>query len=73
MFYKGEVGIPIYHLDKIIGTVIARDKNKATVYLLTTDGVVPVRFRKDYFALFDKIYFVLLLDYKHQDLDLDVF
>lgn len=54
MFYKGEVGIPIYHLDKIIGTVIARDKNKATVYLLTTDGVVPVRFRKDYFALFDK-------------------
>ena len=55
MFYRGEVSIPIYKLNKIIGTVIARDKNKATVYILTPDsGVVPVKFRKEYFALFDK-------------------
>ena len=45
----------IYELYKIIGTVIARDKNKAIVYLLTPEsGVVPVKFRKEYFALFDK-------------------
>ena len=54
MFYRGNAEIPIYKLDKIIGTVIARDKAKATVYLLTTDGVVPVKFRKEYFTLFDK-------------------
>jgi len=54
MFYKGNAEIPIYKLNKIIGTVIARDKLKSTVYLLTSDRVVPVKFRKDYFALFDK-------------------
>ena len=53
-FPRGGIYIPIYKLNKIIGTVIARDKNKAIVYLLTTDGVVPVKFRKEYFALFDK-------------------
>lgn len=45
----------IYQLYKIVGTVIARDKNKAIVYLLTPEsGVVPVKFRKEYFSLFDK-------------------
>lgn len=53
-FYRNGAAIPIYKLEKIIGTVIARDKAKATVYLLTTGGVVPVKFRKEYFALFDK-------------------
>ena len=53
-FYRGGAAIPIYKLEKIIGTVIARDKAKATVYLLTTGGVVPVKFRKEYFSLFDK-------------------
>ena len=54
IFHRGGVAIPIYNLEKIIGTVVARDKAKAVVYLLTTGGVVPVRFRKEYFALFDK-------------------
>ena len=54
-FFKGSVAIPIYELNKIIGTVIAKDKLKSTVYLLTPEsGVVPVKFRKEYFNLFDK-------------------
>ena len=49
-------GIPykVYKLSKICGTCIAKKKNKSTVILLTTDGVVNVKFRKEYFALFDK-------------------
>ena len=43
-----------YQLHIICGTCIAKDKTKSTVTLLTTDGVVDVKFRKDYFALFDK-------------------
>lgn len=53
-FKRGKVIIPLYKLSKICGTVIAKDKNKGIVYLLTTDGVVNVKFRKEYFALFDK-------------------
>ena len=33
---------------------IAKDKNKSTISLLTTNGVVNVKFRKEYFAMFDK-------------------
>lgn len=46
--------VNLYKIFKICGTCIARDKNKATVSLLTTDGVVDVKFRKEQFALFDK-------------------
>lgn len=46
--------IRIYELKRICGTCIAKNKNKSTVTLLTTSGVVNVRFRKEYFALFDK-------------------
>lgn len=53
-FRRGKSVIPLYKLFKICGTVIAKDKNKSIVYLLTTDGVVNVKFRKEYFALFDK-------------------
>ena len=53
-FKRGKSIIPIYKLNRICGTVIAKDKNKSIVYLLTTDGVVNVKFRKEYFALFDK-------------------
>lgn len=52
-FKRGQSLIPIYKLSKICGTCIAKDKNKSTVYLLTTTGVVTVKFRKEYFALFD--------------------
>ena len=54
VFYKGETAIPIYKLTHICGTCIAKNKDKGVVYLLTTDGVVPVKFRKEYFSMFDR-------------------
>lgn len=53
-FKRGKADIPIYKLFKICGTCIAKNKTKSTVYLLTTTGVVPVKFRQEYFSLFDK-------------------
>ena len=53
-FYKGGKEIRMFKLHKICGTCIAKDKAKATVTLLTTTGVVTVKFRKEYFAMFDK-------------------
>jgi DNA polymerase-3 subunit alpha len=44
----------MFKLYKICGTCIAKNKTKSTVTLLTTDGVVNVKFRKEYFSLFDK-------------------
>lgn len=46
--------IPLFELTKIAGTCIDKNKAKSTVTLLTTTGVVEVKFRKEYFALFDK-------------------
>lgn len=54
VFHRNGSTIPIYKLTKICGTCIAKNKDKGTVFLLTTDGVVPVKFRKEYFSLFDK-------------------
>ena len=53
-FWKGNKQINMYKLSKICGTCIAKNKIKSTVSLLTVDGVVDVKFRKEYFALFDK-------------------
>ena len=53
-FTKGGRTINMYKLYKICGTCIAKNKNKSTVSLLTTTGVVEVKFRREYFALFDK-------------------
>jgi DNA polymerase-3 subunit alpha len=46
--------VNLFKLYKICGTCIAKNKPKSTVSILTTSGVVNVKFRKDYFALFDK-------------------
>lgn len=46
--------IPIFKLSKIIGTVIGKNDTKATISLLTTDGVVNVKFSKEYYANFKK-------------------
>lgn len=54
VFKKGGKEIPIYKLNRIIGTCIAKDKDKATISLLTPTGVVTVKFRKEYFSMFDK-------------------
>ena len=54
-FKRNGVSIPIYKLFTICGTCIAKNKTKSTVYVLTTEGqVVPVKFRQEYFSLFDR-------------------
>ena len=53
-FERGNHIIKMYKLEKICGTCIAKNKTKSTVTLLTTTGVVNVKFRKEYFTLFDK-------------------
>jgi DNA polymerase-3 subunit alpha len=53
-FTKGGKTINLFKLSRICGTCIAKDKNKSTVTLLTPEGVVTVKFRKDYFSMFDK-------------------
>ena len=51
---RGNASIPIYKIHTIAGTCIAKDKAKSCITLLTTEGVVNVKFRKEYFSLFDK-------------------
>ena len=53
-FERGGKTINIYKLHKICGTCIAKNKTKSTATILTTTGVVEVKFRKEYFTLFDK-------------------
>ena len=53
-FTKGGKDVHIFKLNHICGTCIAKNKNKSTVTILTTTGVVNVKFRKEYFSLFDK-------------------
>lgn len=53
-FKRGGAEIPIYRLNRICGTCIAKNKTKGTVSLLTPEGVVEVKFRNEYFSLFDK-------------------
>lgn len=50
---KGK-NIPILKLSRICGTVLDRDKNKHSVTLLTTSGVVNVKIFGNVFANYDK-------------------
>lgn len=54
LYKRGGSSIPIYKLFKICGTCIAKNKTKSTVYVLTNNGVVPVKFSREYFSMFDK-------------------
>lgn len=46
---------PIYDVVQIAGTVLSKDKNKSTVTILDVDGsVIPIKFRKEYFNIYDK-------------------
>lgn len=51
---RGGKEINLFNLVRICGTCIAKDKQKGLVTLLTTTGVVSVKFRKEHFAIFDK-------------------
>ena len=53
-FKRGGAQLPVYKLRKIIGTVIAKNDNKSTVTLLTTSGVVNVKFTREYYAMFKR-------------------
>ena len=53
-FKRGGVKIPLYKLYRIAGTVISKNDNRHTISLLTTTGVVPVKFSKDYYAMFKR-------------------
>ena len=46
--------LPIFKIYSIIGTVIAKNDIKSVVTILTPDGVVPVRFSKEYYAKFNR-------------------
>lgn len=46
--------IPIYKLNRIVGTVIGKDANKGTVTILTTRGTALIKFSKEYFSMFNK-------------------
>ena len=51
---RGGGEIKMLKLHRICGTCIAKNKTRSTATLLTTSGVVEVKFRKEYFSLFDK-------------------
>lgn len=53
-FEKSGKRINLYKIYKICGTCIGKNKTKSTVTLLTPSGVIEVKFRKEYFAMFDK-------------------
>ena len=46
--------IPIFKLYKIAGTIISKNNTKASVTVLTTDGVVNVKFTKEYYAMYNR-------------------
>ncbi len=46
--------IPLFKIRRIAGTVLDRDKNKKTITLLTTSGVVTVKVYGDVFTKYDK-------------------
>lgn len=51
-FKRNGKEIPIYKTYKIIGTVIGKNDTRSSISLLTTTGVVNVKFTKEYFAMF---------------------
>ena len=53
-FKRSGRDIPIYKLHKIAGTVLDKTDNKSSITLLTTTGVVTVKFNREYYAMFKK-------------------
>ena len=54
MFKRNGKEIPIYQTFKIIGTVINKNDTRSSISILTLNGVVTVKFTKDYFAMFNR-------------------
>ena len=53
-FKRNGHDIPIYKINKIIGTVIGKNDARSSITLLTTTGVVTVKFTKEYFAMYNR-------------------
>lgn len=53
-FKRNGRDLPIYKISKIIGTVIGKNDTRSSVTLLTTTGVVNVKFTKEYFAMYNR-------------------
>ena len=68
-FSKDGKDIPIYKLHRIAGTVLDKNKNKNTVTLLTTDGVVNVKIYQAQFAKYNKQISMKLPDGKKKVLE----
>lgn len=61
--------IKLFKLTKICGTCISKNKAHGTVKILTTNGIVDVRFGKEYFSLFDRTIKLPTLDGKNKVAD----
>lgn len=53
-FEKDNKKINLYKITRIAGTVIDKDKNKSSIILLTTNGVVTVKVWKNQYAIWDR-------------------
>lgn len=53
-FRRNGRDIPLWQLSVIVGTVIGKNDNKSVISLLTTTGVISVKFTKDFYAMFKR-------------------
>lgn len=53
-FKRNGKKLPVYTIHKIAGTVLGKNDTRSSISLLTTDGVVSVKFTKEYYAMFKK-------------------
>ena len=53
-FKRNGRDIPVYKIYRIAGTVIGKNDTRSSVTLLTTTGVVNVKFTKEYYAMFNR-------------------
>ena len=53
-FKRNGRDIPIYKINRIIGTVIGKNDTRSSITLLTVNGVVTVKFTKEYFAMYNR-------------------
>ena len=51
---RGKITYPIYKLDRICGTVVAKNNTKHIVTLFTTTGIVDVKFNKGQYSYYNK-------------------
>ena len=53
-FRRNGKQIPIYKLYRIAGTVIGKNDTRHSIVLLTTSGIVNVKFTRDHYAMFNR-------------------